>query len=472
MGGFRAEDHHHNQPLELPLGFRTASPPPMIASSSMSKESTSYDMADFDQAAIFLYLDGHDQQSIQEQRQTLNIFPSQPMHAAEQLAAAKINGGAAMAAMMLPNGGNPQQPSPRRPEQHQQGAAGGLNASPASLLPNSAKGNKNSSTNLIKKEGTSSGKGATSSSTDQEREAGVRRTQDPKTLRRLAQNREAARKSRLRKKAYIQQLETSRIRLSQIEQQVQAARVQGVLLGTTGDQHHQLQGLPNSAPSVAGMFDAEYGRWVEEHGKLIFQLRAALNEHVPDCNQLQALVGAAMAQHDELLNLKAAIARADIFHLLCGVWASPAERCFLWLGGFRPSDVIKVMLKHVEPLSEAQLLGIYNLQQGVQETEEALNQGMESLQHSLSDTVAAPEVSAGNFMGHMSLALNKIASMEAIVRQADSLRQQTLQKLHQTLTIRQAARCLVAIADYFHRLRAISTLWAARPRHDQQGPHP
>lgn len=75
------------------------------------------------------------------------------------------------------------------------------------------------------------------------------------------------------------------------------------------------------------------------------------------------------------------------------------------------------MLKHVEPLSEAQLLGIYNLQQGVQETEEALNQGMESLQHSLSDTVAAPEVSAGNFMGHMSLALNKIASMEAIVRQ-------------------------------------------------------
>lgn len=93
---------------------------------------------------------------------------------------------------------------------------------------------------------------------------------------------------------------------------------------------------------AAGMFDAEYGRWVEEHGKLIFQLRAALNEHVPDCNQLQALVGAAMAQHDELLNLKAAIARADIFHLLCGVWASPAERCFLWLGGFRPSDVIKV----------------------------------------------------------------------------------------------------------------------------------
>jgi transcription factor TGA len=94
------------------------------------------------------------------------------------------------------------------------------------------------------------------------------------------------------------------------------------------------------------MFDMEYARWVDDHSKLIFQLRGALNDHAPD-NQLQVMVGAAMAQHDELLGLKSAIARTDIFHLLCGVWASPAERCFLWLGGFRPSEVIKVCY-HVE----------------------------------------------------------------------------------------------------------------------------
>jgi transcription factor TGA len=49
---------------------------------------------------------------------------------------------------------------------------------------------------------------------------------DAKTLRRLAQNREAARKSRLRKKAYVQQLESSRIKLSQLEQELQRARSQ------------------------------------------------------------------------------------------------------------------------------------------------------------------------------------------------------------------------------------------------------
>jgi hypothetical protein len=94
---------------------------------------------------------------------------------------------------------------------------------------------------------------------------------------------------------------------------------------------------------AASLFDLEYGRWVEEHSKLIFQLRAALNEQMAD-SQLQVFVNGAMAQHDELLSLKGAIARADIFHLLCGVWATPAERCFLWLGGFRPSEAIKVYI--------------------------------------------------------------------------------------------------------------------------------
>ena len=43
--------------------------------------------------------------------------------------------------------------------------------------------------------------------------------------------------------------------------------------------------------------------------------------------------------------------------------------------------------------------------------------------------------------------------------QADELRMQALQALRQILTARQAARCFVAVDDYFCRLRALSTLW-------------
>ena len=48
---------------------------------------------------------------------------------------------------------------------------------------------------------------------------------DQKTLRRLAQNREAAKKSRLRKKAYVLQLEDSRLRLTQLKQVEHGSRI-------------------------------------------------------------------------------------------------------------------------------------------------------------------------------------------------------------------------------------------------------
>lgn len=58
-----------------------------------------------------------------------------------------------------------------------------------------------------------------------DQEASTSRHPD-KTQRRLAQNREAAKKSRLRKKAYVQQLETSRLKLIRLEQELDRARQQ------------------------------------------------------------------------------------------------------------------------------------------------------------------------------------------------------------------------------------------------------
>ncbi|KAF3778724.1 Transcription factor [Nymphaea thermarum] len=47
---------------------------------------------------------------------------------------------------------------------------------------------------------------------------------------------------------------------------------------------------------------------------------------------------------------------------------------------------------------------------------------------------------------------------------ADKLRRETLHQLPRLLTVRQAARCFLAIGEYFHRLRALSSLWLARPK--------
>ncbi|KAF8398235.1 hypothetical protein HHK36_017161 [Tetracentron sinense] len=217
-------------------------------------------------------------------------------------------------------------------------------------------------------------------------------------------------------------------------------------------------------------FDVEYARWLEEHNRQVNELRAAVNSHAGD-NELRIIVDGIMAHYDDIFRLKGIAAKADVFHMLSGMWKTPAERCFLWLGGFRSSELLKLLRNQLEPLTEQQLMGIDNLQQSSQQAEDALSQGMEALQQSLAETLASgslgPSGSSGNvanYMGQMAMAMGKLGTLEGFLRQADNLRQQTLQQLHRILTTRQSARALLAINDYFSRLRALSSLWLARPR--------
>ncbi|KAG8063593.1 hypothetical protein GUJ93_ZPchr0003g17728 [Zizania palustris] len=275
---------------------------------------------------------------------------------------------------------------------------------------------------------------------------------DQKVLRRLAQNREAARK-----------LESSKLKLASLEQEIQKARQQGIYISSSGDQTHSLSG------NGAMTFDLEYARWLEEQNKQINELRTAVNAHASD-SDLRLIVDGIMAHYDEIFRLKGVAAKADVFHILSGMWKTPAERCFLWLGGFRSSELLKLLMNQLEPFTEQQLLGLSNLQQSSQQAEDALSQGMEALQQSLADTLAGSLASSGssgnvaNYMGQMAMAMGKLGTLENFLRQADNLRQQTLHQMQRILTIRQAARALLAIHDYFSRLRALSSLWLARPR--------
>lgn len=51
-----------------------------------------------------------------------------------------------------------------------------------------------------------------------------------------------------------------------------------------------------------------------------------------------------------------------------------------------------------------------------------------------------------------------------LLEQADHIRQEALQQMTRILTIRQSARGLLALGEYFQRLRALSSVWATRHR--------
>lgn len=85
----------------------------------------------------------------------------------------------------------------------------------------------------------------------------------------------------------------------------------------------------------------------------------------------------------------------------------------------------QLLVNHLEPLTEQQLVGICNLQQSSQQAEDALSQGMEALQQSLAETLAGalgPAGSSGNvanYMGQMAMAMGKLGTLENFLRQVN-----------------------------------------------------
>lgn len=302
-------------------------------------------------------------------------------------------------------------------------------------------------------EDTSHGTLGTPSKYDQEASKPV-----DKVLRRLAQNREAARKSRLRKKAYVQQLENSRLRLVQLEQELDRARQQG-LYAAGGLDISQLtcSGALNSGSAA---FEVEYGRWVEEQNRQVNELRNALHSHMSE-EELRLLVDGGINHYFDLFRMKETAAKADVFYLMSGMWKTCVERLFLWIGGFRPSDLLKILSQHIQPLSDEQVLNVYHLTHACQQAEDALSQGMDKLHQFLAESVCRAQLREVSYP-QMEAAIENLEALERFVKQADHLRQATLQQMSGILTIRQSARGLLAMGDYFERLRTLSSLWTKR----------
>ncbi|KAE7998155.1 hypothetical protein FH972_002728 [Carpinus fangiana] len=246
-----------------------------------------------------------------------------------------------------------------------------------------------------------------------------------KVQRRLAQNREAARKSRLRKKAYlcfalqayVQQLETSRLKLIQIEQELDRARQQGLYMG--GGLDASQLGFSATVNSGVTTFEMEYGHWVEEQNRQTCDLRNALNAHIGD-TELQMLVTDGLSHYFQLFRIKATATKADVFYVMSGMWKTSAERFFLWIGGFRPSELLKVLVPQIDPMTEQQVFEVHNLKQSCEQAEDALTQGMEKLQETLAKTVAASQLVEETYIPQMGSAVEKLEALVNFVSEVDT----------------------------------------------------
>lgn len=96
---------------------------------------------------------------------------------------------------------------------------------------------------------------------------------------------------------------------------------------------------PTEVKNSAGKyttFATNYGRWLEKHNKLICEIRSALNDEVVD-DKLVFLIDISLKHYLEFSEMKT----SDVSNV---GWCTAADQSLWWIGGFRPSKLLQVML--------------------------------------------------------------------------------------------------------------------------------
>ncbi|KAI5414215.1 hypothetical protein KIW84_058379 [Lathyrus oleraceus] len=106
---------------------------------------------------------------------------------------------------------------------------------------------------------------------------------------------------------------------------------------------------------------------------------SSVNSHASNI-ELHMIIDGLLAHYDEIFRLKGVAAKADVFHLF-----------------FRSSELLKLLVSQLEPLTEQQLMGITNLQQSSQQAEDALSQSMAAFTKARVAAAVGVSVNAGGW---------------------------------------------------------------------------
>lgn len=80
-------------------------------------------------------------------------------------------------------------------------------------------------------------------------------------------------------------------------------------------------------------------------------------------------------------------------------------------------------------MTDQQILDVCNLRQSCQQAEDALSQGMEKLQHTLAESVAAGNLGEGSYIPQMTCAMERLEALVSFVNQVRFLTKKLMRLL-------------------------------------------
>ncbi|KAL6297223.1 hypothetical protein ACE6H2_005365 [Prunus campanulata] len=198
------------------------------------------------------------------------------------------------------------------------------------------------------------------------------------------------------------------------------------------------------------------GGWLERQQTFLDQLLRLVDLPSSEnkAHQQRHLIEQVLCHYQQYFAEKALTAEEDVFVLFSPPWLSSFERTMLWLAGFKPSLVLRMVDSSVEDLTAEQAREMEAVKGETRRAERELSETMARIQES----VAAPLILAlarrvGRLMdgeiSSLDLAMETLkTAMLGVFESADGLRGSTVRKVVEVLSPEQTVKVLAAVAQF------------------------
>ncbi|GMI82748.1 hypothetical protein like AT1G58330 [Hibiscus trionum] len=207
--------------------------------------------------------------------------------------------------------------------------------------------------------------------------------------------------------------------------------------------------------SIAQNFASFFNGWLVRqerfHERLVQALRS---QDEVGIQQQESLILQVLSHYEQYLVEKTIAARKQVLLFYSPPWLTSFEKALLWVGGFNPFLLFKLLANSATELTPEQEEAIERLKCETRREERELTQDWARIQESLAAFPLLDLVRryGGRIEGELSelesaMDTMKVAMVRALER-ADKLRRSTVRKLLQTLSPVQTVKFLAASAEF------------------------
>lgn len=207
----------------------------------------------------------------------------------------------------------------------------------------------------------------------------------------------------------------------------------------------------------ADSFKAFFDAWLLRQRNYLDDLLSAARGS-PHDGDLQDLISRVLSHYEDYYEKKSRIAQTDIFLVFSPTWFTTFERTLLWIGGFPPGLIFRLVNQSINDMSDEQVIRIRRLRDDMKVEERLLNNDLAKIQ----EKAAAPPLLEFFRRGGHDGVIGAEAEMEtlkgafqSVLASADFLRRDTALKVTEILTPAQTVRFWAAVAQLHLRIRAL-----------------